>query len=80
MKKYYIFSHINGEKIRYNMGDSDAEDGWSEYTDQAVLFNSEDAAIYWGDNLEPPYEDGRRYVVGCFNVETDPLYAMKVIK
>ena len=84
-KRYYVFSHINGDKIEYRFSTGD----WTDDFYRAMLWDDEEFAVKksveyakehrdWMARCENHPEKDRRFVVGCVRVEVDPLYPMKV--
>ena len=73
-KKYYIFSHTNGENIQY----IDTAGNWVDDFTLAHLNNDEGVSYALAKLWKKSGHPQANFVVGCVNVEVDPFYVMKV--
>jgi hypothetical protein len=77
-KRFYIFSHINGESIKYRTSTGD----WSAEFFRAMLWHGLDFATKKAIELEKQYARWasstgmpvERFVVGCVNIEVDTFF------
>lgn len=84
-KRFYVFSHVNGESFFYLSNDG----GWTDDFKSAKLFPIENVAIAkaqaaksehnkWYDELYEEPKHPTQFVVGSVEVRIDGFYPMKV--
>lgn len=73
-KKYYVFSHTNGENIQYIHSSGE----WVPDFILAHFYEDEGLALSLAKLWKKSGHPQENFVVGCVNVEVDPFYVMKV--